>query len=140
MNDIEKLKVDFDHVLQAGQNMTKEEFEAYVDNYLSTKTKEENEMIGTLTVSAIESNLSKLEDIDNEITMLTQLEGINEFVKLSKLSKAYFGKSKAWIYQRLNEHKVHGKPSKFTDDEKAKLSSALLDLSEKIRSVALKIT
>ncbi len=139
MRNIDDLKVDFDKILQVGQNMTEEEFSAYVTNYLSTKTQEEKELLSSFLPTTIESNLLQLKDIDNKIAILEQLDGIEDFVKLSKISKEYFGKSKAWIYQRLNEHNIHGKPAKFTDDEKKKLSKALLDLSEKIKTVALKI-
>ena len=52
----------------------------------------------------------------------------------------YFGKTKSWLFQRLHGYNVHGKPAKFTAEEKKELSKALLHLSENVKSVALNIS
>lgn len=57
-------------------------------------------------------------------------------VKWANISKEYFGKSSAWIYQRLGGYDVNGKPAQFTDDERARLSEALHDLARRIDAAA----
>jgi hypothetical protein len=58
---------------------------------------------------------------------------------MAKVSEIYFGKTRSWLFQRLHGYKVHGKQAEFSESERKKLSDALLDLGENIKSVAMKI-
>ncbi|MCU7604834.1 DUF5053 domain-containing protein, partial [Riemerella anatipestifer] len=61
------------------------------------------------------------------------------FISLSYVAEKYFGKTKSWLYQRINENTVNGKPAKFTEKEIETLNYALQDLSKKIGSVRIAI-
>ena len=39
-------------------------------------------------------------------------------ISLPFIAKKYFGKTKEWLYQRINRNIVNGKPAKFTSEEK----------------------
>lgn len=69
-----------------------------------------------------------------------ELEGILEFVSMSYIAEHYFGKTRHWLYQRLNGNNVNGKPVDFTSEELDTLSQALSDmgtmLKETSRSIA----
>ncbi|MBS6269012.1 MAG: DUF5053 domain-containing protein [Tannerella sp.] len=66
-----------------------------------------------------------------------QLQEISEIISLSYLAKKYFGKTRSWIYQRINGNIVNGKPCKFTESELAILNNALKDISDKIGSLSI---
>lgn len=63
---------------------------------------------------------------------------VAEFVSLSYIAKHYFGKSKSWLYQRINGNKVNGKPARFTDEERRRFAQALQEMSRKIEETSLK--
>ena len=134
-----KLKKEFDELLLSGRNLTEEEFDKKVDEFLVGKTEAEKQAFSECFVTVCNAKMQEYEDISDEISMLKQLEGIKEYVNLSKIAKSYFGKSRSWMHQRVHGHAVHGKPAKFTTDERKKLSSALLTLSDNLKTVALEI-
>ena len=76
----------------------------------------------------------------DDINLRLELGDVANAVSLSYIAKNYFGKSKAWLYQKLNGHKVNGKPAQFTDEEKKRFAEALHDLSQRIEETALKFT
>ena len=80
-------------------------------------------------------------DLKNElqdVKLALELGDIANAISLSYIAKAYFGKSKNWLYQRLNGNKVNGKPAQFTEEERKRFAEALLDLSKRINETALK--
>jgi len=56
---------------------------------------------------------------------------------LSFIAKHYFGKTKEWLYQRINGNVVNGKPCRFTAEELDRFNHALKDISQKIGSLRL---
>ncbi len=60
-------------------------------------------------------------------------------VTWSKISKRYFGKSSSWIYNKINGIDGNGGKGGFTESEREQLKGALVDFSERLRTVADKI-
>lgn len=56
-------------------------------------------------------------------------------VSWAKLSERYFGKSRSWLYHKMDGFN-NGKPDDFNEVEKATLRNALLDLSRRINKCA----
>lgn len=76
-------------------------------------------------------------NIVEEKAIKLQLQEISEIISLSWIAKKYFGKTKNWLYQRINENTVNGKPCRFTDEEIKIFNHALKDISQKIGSLSL---
>ena len=72
-----------------------------------------------------------------ERTIKLQLQNISEIISLSFIAKHYFGKTKEWLYQRINGNVVNGKPCRFTAEELDRFNHALKDISQKIGSLRL---
>lgn len=88
-----------------------------------------------------EATKKGLDSIKNELQdmkLALELGDVANAISLSYIAKAYFGKSKTWLYQRLNGNKVNGKPAQFTEDERKRFAEALQDLSRRINETALK--
>lgn len=81
--------------------------------------------------------LSKVDRQIDRMTVKLQLAEISEIISLSWMAKKYFGKSKSWLYQRMNNNVVNGKPCSFTDAEIATFNHALRDISQKIGSISI---
>lgn len=69
-----------------------------------------------------------------------ELERVQDFISMSYIAEHYFGKTRHWLYQRINGNIVNGKPVDFTTQELDTLSQALSDmgamLNETSRSIA----
>lgn len=73
-----------------------------------------------------------------EFIMANKLGEIAHAVSISYIANKYFGKSRSWLYQRLNGHKVNGKQAQFSPDEKKQFALALKDLSIQLQETSLK--
>ncbi|WP_289007521.1 DUF5053 domain-containing protein [uncultured Parabacteroides sp.] len=82
--------------------------------------------------------LGELADINKELTVKEQLKDISEVVSLSYIAKKYFGKSRAWLYQRINGNSVRGQVYKLSQEEIDILNFALRDISNKLGSLSIK--
>lgn len=60
-------------------------------------------------------------------------------VTWSKIAKRYFGKSSSWIYNKINGVDGNGGKGGFTETEREQLKGALVDFSERLRTVVDKI-
>ena len=70
-----------------------------------------------------------------EARLREQLDDILPAISLAYIAKTYFGKSRQWLYQRVNGSMVNGKPARMTPDEAANLEFALKDLGNRLSSL-----
>ncbi|WP_418839746.1 DUF5053 domain-containing protein, partial [Phocaeicola sp.] len=89
-------------------------------------------------IKATHQGLVAIKDELQDIKLTLELGDVANALSLSYIAKTYFGKSKNWLYQRLNGYKVNGKPAQFTEEERKRFAEALLDLSRRINETALK--
>lgn len=71
----------------------------------------------------------------NRETVKQKMADILLDVSWAKISEKYFGKSRSWLYHKLDGMN-NGKPDDFNDAEKEILRNALLDLSSRISKCA----
>lgn len=64
-----------------------------------------------------------------------RLGDIPEYINLSYVAEHYFGKSRTWLYQRINGNKVNGKTAFFTRTERKQLTDALNDIGKQLLAV-----
>ena len=72
-------------------------------------------------------------------TMKSKMDDILMFLSWGEISEEYFGRSRSWIYQKMNGNLKNGTPKEFTAEEKEKLRSALTDLAGRIINAAKEI-
>ena len=88
------------------------------------------------------------QNLDNEIKVAiargihlfpfrTERDSRYDLLPISYIAQHYFGKSKAWLYQRLNGNKVRGKVYTLNDEQKNIFNSAVKDIARQIGSVQL---
>jgi hypothetical protein len=76
--------------------------------------------------------------MEEEVNHLRQqLGSMPEIINLSCVARRYFGKSRTWLYQRMNGNKVNGKTAFFTRAEREKLEDALHDIGKQLLAVKL---
>ena len=88
------------------------------------------------TVNACNDYIERVE----EAILRDKLGELPEAISFSYIAKKYFGKSRNWLYQRINGNIVNGKKARFTDNELKTFLNALNDVSEMIHQTSLKIS
>ena len=78
-------------------------------------------------------------NVKEKANMKKKMADILLDISWANLSNKYFGKSRSWLYHKLDGINGNGGEDDFNDEEKELLRSALVDLSERIRTVAEKI-
>jgi hypothetical protein len=110
------------------------------DNYLMEitaqakaegKLDEMNEVLSQLITNA-DRHLDNIEDSMAEHNVYQQLGNLYEVINLAYIARAYFGKTRQWLYQRIKGQIVNGKPAKFTSEERATFINALDDIRNQI--------
>lgn len=74
-----------------------------------------------------------------EAILRDKLGELPEAISFSYIAKKYFGKSRNWLYQRINGNIVNGKKARFTDNELQTFLNALKDVNEMIHQTSLKL-
>jgi hypothetical protein len=92
----------------------------------------------TAYVKAANVGLQATLQTAEELITTINLGDIAKAVSLSYIATTYFGKSRSWLYQRLNGHTVNGKKAQFSPEEKKQFALALKDLSIQLHDTSLK--
>lgn len=85
---------------------------------------------------AILTNLDAVIDDARKEVFRKRLKDVPEAISLSYIAKEYFGKSRGWLMQKINNNTVHGSTARFSDSELRQFKGALIDLSRKLSDVA----
>lgn len=104
---------------------------------MDEQTREEYHAAIKAQAEADFAQLDKLIAEGKEQLMRKRLGEITQIVSLSYVARTYFGKSRAWLHQRMNGNIVNGKQARFSEAECQQLQNALHDLGRKLSSVAI---
>lgn len=85
---------------------------------------------------ALESLIGEAAGRVEELTMAQRMGEMAHVVSMSYVARKYFGKTRAWLSQKMNGNVVNGKPAAFTSEERAVLKAALADISKELGSVS----
>lgn len=91
---------------------------------------ENPEEYGKIYLEISRGELEELKDLNVKL----RLAEISKIISLSYIAEKYFGKSKSWLSQRINEHSVNGKQVKFSPAEIQKLNYAINDIGRQLGS------
>lgn len=123
--------------------VTKEQMDVLKSRYVNAKNDEERESVrkeiaqlcdkdaACVASVATEQLKENIEEI-NAVIVRRQLEDILPFMSLAYISKRYFGKSRQWLYQRINGSSVNGKAARFTQEEIGILNDAFQDMGKRL--------
>lgn len=105
-------------------------------SFLSTLNEEDGRAFGKAFAKKSHEVVATGKALIKEIDMKTQLAGIQDIISFSYIAEHYFGKTRNWLYQRINGNLVNGKPAQFTDEEIKILKDALNDICGKIQNTS----
>lgn len=139
MNAEEKLKDLIAEYRLLKTTDEKQGFDKKMAQTLSGMGQEERKAFRSAFLVSARQTLSEARQIKEETEIKLLLNGVDDYLSLSQIAQEYFGKSRSWLYQRINGALVNGKPAQFTVEEQQKLSNALLDISDRIKDTAMKL-
>ena len=98
---------------------------------------EEKEAIRKHLDAELNAIENRVDSLDKSITIREQMNEIIDLIPISYIAKNYFGKSRAWLYQRINGYRVRGRVYTLNDKEIETFNKALNDISNKIGSLSV---
>ncbi len=107
---------------------------------LSEMSDEERSRLQALMPQAVMEMAEGMRQETEEIysrSVREKLGDILDGLSMSYIAKNYFGKSKEWLYQRLNGSTVNGKKAVFKREEIILLQNAIRDFGNKLSTVTL---
>ena len=119
------------------------EMQADFERFKELKTTEEKEAFKKASEAGLKATVNACNDYierAEEAILRDKLGELPEAISFSYIAKKYFGKSRNWLYQRINGNIVNGKKARFTDNELKTFLNALNDVSEMIHQTSLKIS
>lgn len=130
-----ELKELIDKAVLQSKNMRSEDDKRALDALMKeafalASTPEEKKEAGAYLMDALKKR--KRHDVDAKLLMDDVLGALS----MSYIAKKYFGKEKSWLYQRMNNCMVNGKPAAFTESELKKLADALGDLGQRLSALS----
>lgn len=114
-------------------------FDKRMSKDLAEMDPEERKVFRKAFIASARRTVSEAKEIKEEAEFKLLLSGVDNYLSLSQIAQDYFGKSRSWLYQRINGAVVNGKPARFTPEEQQRFSNALLDISNRIKDTALKL-
>ena len=90
-------------------------------------------------VEQFDKGMRALMDEVDEKLFRAKLGDLPDALSLSYIAQKYFGKSRAWLMQKVNGNTINGNPASFTESERQQFRKALQDLSNRISAVAMVI-
>ena len=94
---------------------------------------ENPEAVAEAMIQQIEGTIAEAK----EMQMREKLADVLPAISMAYIARRYFGKSRAWLCQRINGLAVNGKRAELTDAEKVTLEHALKDIASTLASVRL---
>ncbi len=131
----EELQKEFEEFLKLKTDEERQLFKQKRLQNFESKTEDEKKAYIENSESGLENAVKGAEDLLDRVN----LGEVANMVSVAYIAKKYFGKTRQWLYQRLNGNIVHGRPAQFTEDERIRLKEALLDISEHITKTSFKI-
>ncbi|MCD8269477.1 MAG: DUF5053 domain-containing protein [Parabacteroides sp.] len=114
-------------------------FDEKMNRYLKEMTPEERKDFRKAFLASARRTVSEAKEVREDVELKLLLKEVDSYLSLSQIAQDYFGKSRSWLYQRINGAIVNGKPAQFTREEQLRFSEALLDISSRIKDTALKL-
>ncbi len=113
-------------------------YKAKFDHINATYTTEEDrEAIGDFLLDSYKKMNAEADDLLRQAEKAQELRKMKEIIPISYIARHYFGKSTAWLQQRLYGYKVRGRVYTLSAEDRRKFDNALQDIANQIRSFSI---
>lgn len=137
-----ELQAEFERFKRLRTDEEKLAFQKERQSRLDAMTERERKAYLDVTEKALQETVKEARrfvERAEDALLRDKLGEIPEVISLSYIAKKYFGKSRNWLYQRINGYLVNGKPARFTDEERKKFVAAINDISDMLKKTSLSL-
>ena len=138
-----EMKADFERFKTLSTQEERDAFKKEMQAKYNALPEDQREAYKKASESGLKATVNACNDYierAEEAILRDKLGELPEAISFSYIAKKYFGKSRNWLYQRINGNIVNGKKARFTDNELKTFLNALNDVSEMIHQTSLKIS
>lgn len=107
----------------------------YINAHYTTET--DREAIGDFLLDSYKGMNTEADDLLCQVERAKELRKMKEIIPVSYIARHYFGKSAAWLQQRLYGYKVRGRVYTLSTEDRRKFDDALQDIANQIRSFSI---
>ena len=107
--------------------------------FLQTLSPEDKKAFVQAFQDGARQSINEAQAIVKTVEIRQTLEKVLPFASMSYIAQHYFGRTRQWLYQRINGSAVNGKPANFTADELNTLSLALSELGDIMKDTSRSI-
>ena len=135
-----RMRTEFERYYKAKSSAERQAIAEEHNQWFNSLTEEERKVEVARQMESIYAVLEGVRINNEELDakrIREKLGNVPEAISMSYIAKNYFGKTKTWLYQRLNGNKVNGKEARFTESEARQLQNALHDLGQRLSSIVL---
>lgn len=133
---LDEWKADF---IAANTPEAQVEHKKRFNTFLQSLSPEDKKAFVTAFQNGAKQSVNKAQEIIKVVEVRQKLNRVLDFASMSYIAKNYFGKTRQWLYQRVNGNIVNGKPADFTPDELNTLSVALSELGDIMKETSRSI-
>lgn len=137
------MQADFERFKSLKTEEERKAFKKEMQDKYSNLSEDQKEAYKKASESGLKATINSCNDFierAEEAILRDKLGELPEAISFSYIAKKYFGKSRNWLYQRINGNIVNGKKARFTDNELQTFLNALKDVSEMIHQTSLKLS
>ena len=107
----------------------------YINAHYTTEA--DREAIGDFLLDSYKGMNTEADDLLCQVERAKELRKMKEIIPVSYIARHYFGKSAAWLQQRLYGYKVRGRVYTLSTEDRRKFDEALQDIANQIRSFSI---
>lgn len=122
-------------------SMSAEKEHIFQEKFLSIQNRytepEDQKAIEDFVLNGYQEIGEELKELETHLSVQEQLAKDKEIIPIAYIARTYFGKSTAWLQQRIYGYKVRGKVYKLNDKDLKTFNDALQDISKRIGSLVI---
>ena len=112
----------------------KEKFD-YINAHYTNE--DDREAIGDFLLDNYKQMNTEADELLRRVEKAQELRRMKEIIPVSYIARHYFGRSAAWLQQRLYGYKVRGRVYTLSTDDRLKFDAALQDIAKQISSFSI---
>lgn len=107
----------------------------YIQEHYTTEA--DSEAIADWLLNGYRELDAETEELNRAIALQEKIKEMKEIVPISYIARKYFGKSTAWLQQRIYGYKVRGRVYTLNEQDRQVFDNAIRDICNKLSSLSI---
>lgn len=107
----------------------------YIQEHYTTEA--DSEAIADYLLNGYRELSAEADELNRMIALQERIKEMKEIVPISYIARNYFGKSTAWLQQRIYGYKVRGRVYTLSEQDRLIFNNAIHDICNKLGSLSI---